>query len=73
MIAFLNSNKAEYSVVILTPEESKYVLETVRNIIFDLREDDEDKWYASIDELRYVLDMFDGSEDATDEEKNQDN
>jgi hypothetical protein len=46
-------------------EERRFIVDTLRNVIFDLREDDEDKWFSAIDELKQVLDIF--GEDVEDE------
>jgi len=44
--------------IVLTLEEQRFITNTLRNVIFDMREDDPDKWWAQCDELNQVLEIL---------------
>jgi hypothetical protein len=43
---------------VLTVEEERFLKDTLRNLAFDLQEDDEDKWLGDIDEIEQALNIF---------------
>ena len=42
----------------LSDEERRFVTDTIRNVIFDMKEDDEDKWWAAVGELTQALETL---------------
>lgn len=43
---------------ILTQEEERFIKDTLRNLAFDLEEDDPDKWYGQREEIDAALLVF---------------
>ena len=44
--------------LVLSLEEERFVVDTLLNIAFDLREDDPDKWEAALAEIDDALEIF---------------
>lgn len=50
--------------VLLTAEERRFIADTLRNVLFDLREDDEDKWAGLLPEVEEALALVEQPLDA---------
>jgi hypothetical protein len=51
---------------VLTVEEERFLKDTLRNLAFDLQEDDEDKWFGEVEEIEQALNIFGESLDSDD-------